>query len=733
MIYAHSLENTAADEWELLSDHLSAVARKSAENAAAFDASSLGEVAGLLHDLGKIKPAFQAKLKGEKNSVGHSGEGACYAAENFGVFGKMLAYCIAGHHAGLANGLLTGSDRPVTPLNERLKQAELLKKPEWLTLAPLRLPKLFEELDSQNSLFEIQFFIRMLFSALVDADFIQTEAFYSPEVERGYKGTLENLNQHLKQKLAEFPPVQDGDVVNGLRAQVLAAALKRAKDQPGLFSLTVPTGGGKTLSSLQFAIEHAVQHKKRRVIYVAPYTSIIEQTSDVFRSFLGDTDAILEHHSAFDSDTIEDESKAEKIKNAAQNWDSPIIVTTAVQLFESLYANRPSKCRKLHNIADSVIILDEAQNLPVHLLRPCLAALKELVRGYGCSLVLCTATQPAIYKECGFSAAEALSQENTREIAPNPPELFNRLKRVQAKFVGLQTNRQLVAQLSGKTALIIVNNKKQARDLYNALQDEGVFHLSTNMSATHRRHVLDQVKQQLNKRPTLLIATALVEAGVDLDFPEVWRAVAGLDSIAQAAGRCNREGKLASGQLHIFEAEETYGAPPEIKLNAEKALTILTQFDDPLSLEAVEAYFREIYWSRSTAMDQGGTLIEIADAGSELNFNFAKMAATVRLIEDTSKPLIIGGGTYGLTEEARELLKHCQHAGVIARKMQNYSIQVSPWVLSGLIASGDAKICRPNDFGAQFVILENSTLYSEQAGFSEEKQGEMDIFYRKAT
>ena len=291
-------------------------------------------------------------------------------------------------------------------------------------------------------------------------------------------------------------------------------------------------------------MDHALFHGLDRIVFVSPFTSITEQTADVFRDALVDEDAVLEHHSSFDSSRLgEDESGSEKVRRASQNWNRPVVVTTAVQFFESLFANRTGKCRKLHNIASSVIVLDEAQSLPVAFLRPCLAALKELARGYRCSIVFCTATQPAIRDSDGLSAKEALPYEKVREIAPDPQSLHQRLKRVQVSFSGLMDNEELADRVENRKALVIVNNKKQARKIHDLLDPGTGLHLSTSMTPRHRRDVLARIKHGYEGP---VISTSLVEAGVDLDFPYVFRAVAGLDSIVQAAGRCNREGRLAS-------------------------------------------------------------------------------------------------------------------------------------------------------------------------------------------
>lgn len=565
----------------------------------------------------------------------------------------------------------------------------------------------------------------MLFSALVDADFIETERFYTPAAPRGTHTDLAALRAALARRLCEFGRPETA--VNRLRAEVLEAAGKAACQPPGLFTLTVPTGGGKTLTSLRFALDHAQAHGLRRVIFVAPFTAIIEQTAEVFRDALGDSDAVLEHHSSFDAEeTFADETQAERLKLAAQNWDRPVVVTTAVQVFESLFANRTQKCRKLHNIARSVIVVDEAQTLPVNYLRPCLAALKELVRGYGCSVVLCTATQPAIRDDDGLRSDEAIPAGETREIAPDPPELYRRLKRVEAQFVGRLENGELAARVAGRKALVVVNNKRQARTIYDLLSRGNALHLSTNMTAAHRRDVLTRVRDGFDGP---VISTALVEAGVDLDFAEVWRAVAGLDSIVQAAGRCNREGKSDQlGKVHVFEPEDGFPPPPELQQNAEIARDILrAHAHDPLSHKAVHAYFQRLYWDRDADLDSRAIMRRIKETGSRLDFPFADIAHDFRLIEEVTRPLIIGAGAYGLDDTTQRLLEYGQHAGGIARAVQRFTVSVSPRIRDELLRVGAAHVVRPEEFDDQFVVLDNSRLYDDAAGFSAENPEDLGM------
>jgi CRISPR-associated endonuclease/helicase Cas3 len=320
--------------------------------------------------------------------------------------------------------------------------------------------------------FKLHFFTRMLFSALTDADFLETQQFYDKVKNRSPQSAppaLADLAPALEAHLATFDGAK-GDV-NHTRAKILAHVRNGAAQAPGLFSLTVPTGGGKTLASLAFALDHAQRHGLHRVVYVIPYTSIVEQTAQVFRSALKNDDAVLEHHASFDWEALDDRGESERVKRAAQNWDRPVVVTTAVQFFESLFANRPSKCRKLHRLANSVIILDEAHTLPLRLLRPCLAAIRELAEGYGASIVLCTATQPALLKEDGFSHPEGFARAEVRELAPDPPRLYDRLRRVRVTHVGLVGDDALARRLDDtEQALVILNNRRHAREMFERIR-----------------------------------------------------------------------------------------------------------------------------------------------------------------------------------------------------------------------------------------------------------------------
>jgi CRISPR-associated endonuclease/helicase Cas3 len=723
--YAHSTERMDASDWQSLRDHLHGVGKLAALNSAAFGGKRLAEVGGLLHDLGKYTREFQLRLKGEFPRMDHATWGARIALQLYGpLFGQLLAYGIAGHHAGLPNGQ-GGQSR--ASLQDRLSQMSHELMPAWeheLELpkgSELSLPTGFE-VRNERGAFQLTILTRMLFSCLVDADFIDTDNFYRriegrpPRVAAGTP-KLESLRQRLNTSLSEFRGKSD---VNRLRARVLAHVRNSASLAPGVFSLTVPTGGGKTLASLAFGLDHAIEHGLRRVIYVIPFTSIIEQTAQVFRKALGDLDGttVLEHHSAFfDEPRAALESK-QKRQLAMENWDAPIIVTTAVQFFESLFADRPSRCRKLHNIAGSVIILDEAQTLPLKLLRPCVSLLDELTLNYRTSIVLCTATQPALKADEGFSDG----LRGVRELAPDPPGLYRQLRRVNVRHIGTLDDDALAEHLRRREqVLCIVNNRCHARALFESIVDEpGAYHLTTLMCAKHRSEVLAVVKQRLkDKVPCRLVSTSLIEAGVDIDMPTVLRAEAGLDSIAQAAGRCNREGirTREESEVLVFTTDNPdWAPPPELKQFAQvfRSVERRHQGEDLLGLDAVHAYFRELYWQKGTLELDAHDLMGMLKRSRQDSLPFETLAEKFKVIEAVMRPVIVP-----YDREARDALTALEFAdscGGIARRLQPYLVQVPHLAYEALDGACAIRPVAEHRYGRQFMQLVNPELYSPQFG-----------------
>jgi len=548
--------------WHELLEHLEAVARDAAIHAAKFDAAEIARWAGLLHDAGKFSAAFQDYLwrahvadrdgttKPEKGKVDHSSTGAVIARALVSLTpqaaGLELPWVIAGHHGGLSSQLALE-----TRLNEKSADPVLIdgavkamawEKLDFLGNEPLPLPNFSTPLERE-------FFVRMLLSCLVDADHSDTEAFASPHktiVRNQKQDSLETLLERLK--LSQEQIMQQANVtpVNKARADVYAASLKVALEPTGFFRMSVPTGGGKTRSSLAFALRHAIERGLERVIYVVPFLSITTQIAQEFRLILG-AENVLEHHSGISTDTSQELTRAQL---ATENWDAPIIITTGVQFLESLFANKTSKLKKLHRVSRAVIIFDEAQTLPAPLLTPILEVLHQLTKRYHSSIVLCTATQPALDASSGFTDL------NAREIAPNVPELYATLKRVTYEFPSdLWDWQRLAAEIDKHSqALCIVNTRAAARETWQALGDDNAIHLSTHLCSAHRLERFSEIKRRLtDKEPCRVVSTQLIEAGVDVDFPVVFRAFAPLDSIVQAAGRCNRNMDYARGRVIVFK------------------------------------------------------------------------------------------------------------------------------------------------------------------------------------
>lgn len=718
--FAHSTEDPTKAGWQPLCVHLAEVARRCGEFAARFDAEPWGRICGLLHDLGKFSQEFQTRLEGG-HRVDHATAGARKVVEVFKPgFGRLLAYAVAGHHSGLPDGGVDGGARRDT-LSGRLDPAKV-KVPEIrdfqsvLDAMPTELP---HPSFSRNG-FSCAFFIRMLFSSLVDADFLDTEAWLTRD-RAGLRGGYPTVPELLKQLDQHLDTICRYDTpVNQRRAEVLAKCREAAVLKPGIFSLTVPTGGGKTLSSLAFALRHAKLNGLERVVYAIPYTSIIEQNAAVFRAALGELGpaAVLEHHSNYQPlvENEEDEtSPALRMRLAAENWDAPVVVTTNVQLFESLFASRGSRCRKLHNLVRSVVILDEAQMLPTALLQPCLAALRELVANYGATVVLCTATQPALhradYLPCGFGESEV------REIVPNHQELYEALRRVNVAHVGELSDEEVVRRVGAhRQALCIVNTRAHARKLFEALSPaDGHFHLSALLCPAHRAEKLSAIRERLAAGELCrVISTQLVEAGVDLDFPFVLRAATGIDSVAQAAGRCNREGRLPlHGEVTVFDPE--CGLPPGyFRRTADVGALTVRAFSDLLAPDAVRHYFTQLYsFEGAEGLDEKGILRRLEENARSLSFPFREIAEDFRLIDSDMDSLIIPWN-----EEARHLirgLRHTDFPAATARKLQRYTVQIYRRTLGELKAAGVIET-----LADRFHVLTNDCIYDNDVGLCPE-------------
>ena len=724
----------ASGEFRLheLGDHLDSVGALAAASALRFRAGDWARLAGRWHDLGKFQPAFQAYIRrgsgydsdahledDSPDRVDHSTFGAIHAVEHLSAqgprgaaAGRLLAYIIAGHHTGLPDWYSDtgGSASLEARLDSRRSDYDANRGlPSTWTNGSV--PG-----DGPPSRPTTSLWVRMLFSALVDADFLDTEAFMSPRRAEGRSGwkTLKEVVHHFDEFVDA--KVNEATEVNRARGDVLSWCRSAASWEPGLFSLTVPTGGGKTLSSMAWALKHALAHGTRRIVYVIPYTSIIEQTVDVFREALGEAEpwtVLLEHHSSLDADR-----ETYRTRLAIENWDAPVVVTTSVQFFESLFAARTSRVRKLHNLADSVIVLDEVQMLPPDFLSPILDGLQALSDHFGASVLLMTATQPAFKQGL-------LGLKGVREIVPDVQHLHGRLRRVQVDTpadlnhrVGLEAVSESV--LEHPSVLCIVNRRQDARVLYEHIRkrDPHAVHLSALMCGAHRSAVIASIKQVLAAGGGMrVVSTQLVEAGVDLDFPVVFRAMAGLDSIAQAAGRCNREGRADFGRVQVFVP--TTSPPLGILRKAEGVARsmIAGGLDDPLAPGVFVEFFRRLYWLQGQDLDKHRirNLLDHDGRRTDLTYAFRTAARLFQVIPNEDSVSVVvrwaGNTRAAQTDAAIEALFRGDADRHTYRVLQRHTVSVRKKSIGTLTRTGAVKAVHDSLF-----VQTDPTIYDDHLG-----------------
>lgn len=730
--FARKIENTFGEiKYQYLKDHITNVAENTEKFVNEFFCKNAGYILGLLHDLGKYSNEFQSRLMGINIKVDHSTAGAkvCHDIENdyklsrkneYVIF-KAFKYAITGHHGGLLNHGINAEGT----LNNRLEKdipdfSDYLKELE-INFDNIKLSE--NEIKFFRDNFSIQMLIRFFFSALVDSDRLDAQKFSEGENSVVNKTTL-NLNEMLNifnNFLVEIQKKSSNNPINSIRNKILNNCIDKSINKRGFYSLCVPTGGGKTISSLAFALNHAKHNKIKRIIYTLPFTSIIEQNAKVYADIFGE-DNVLEHHCNFTFNNENEDSYSEKqlkYKLSTENWDMPLIITTTVQLFESMYSNKASNCRKLHNLYNSIIILDEAQVIPNEYLKPCMRALEELVKNYNCTVLFCTATQPE------FSKNKLLSEEfSITEIINDTYKLFEDLKRVTAKFIGVQSVEEIKDKVNSyNQVLVIVNTKKHAKDIFSLLDDDdGNFHLSTNMYPNHRKSIIKEIRSRLKEGKTCrVISTQLIEAGVDVDFPVVFRSITGVDSIVQAAGRCNREGKLSSGNIYVFKPSDlSYLGLGYLKLTSQIGESIVKESTDILSIESISKYFYALYNHTNHRLDKQNILSTINKYKKhELNFDFQDIARDFKFINNEGTQIVIS------TEESNKLLNNLKKdpfsVKKTLRKLTGYSVNVPEHNFKELLKNNYL-----DEIIEGIFVLNNKNMYDFKLGFDKDRTEDYD-------
>ncbi|MDR3122129.1 MAG: CRISPR-associated helicase Cas3' [Clostridiales bacterium] len=719
---AHRREDDGAEQSVI--DHLIGTAELARRNADIFGGGEMAYAAARLHDIGKYSKQFQKRIRGGGAATDHSTAGGqllytSHAKSRMCNLATLAAYCVMGHHTGLPDGGTSVDSPEDATLRGRLNRVvEDYSAYQDEYAAPPLSPPAFSPDDG----FGAAFFTRMIFSALVDADYLDTERFMQKDSPaRGGPASLLQLLDKLMASIEPYlHPAGPVTALDAMRTGVLKSCLSAAELACGLFTLTAPTGSGKTIASLAFALAHAVKRKKRRIIFIVPYNTIIEQNAGVFENILG-SESVLQHH----SNVLYDDTKSEELsrkRHSTENWDYPLIVTSSVQFFESLFANRSSQCRKLHNIADSVLIFDEAQMLPTLYLLPCVRAIRELTQYYGCSTVLATATQSSLER---FFAPLAPT-----EIAKDTKKLYAALRRAAiCRIPDPLTDDELAARLDSHVqVLCIVNSRRQAQALFEKLRGitpspESVFHLSTTMYPAHRSRVLADIKTRLKEnRPCRVVSTSLVECGVDFDFPHVYREEAGLDSVIQAAGRCNREGLLPKEQAIVYVFTSADHKPPRsIQANIDAYRQIARNFEDVAGLDAIRSYFEQLFYNKGDgALDQKQILKMFEDGRASRNFPFKTAAELFRLIDDRRMRTVF---VLGEAPELENRLRAGERTREIFRALGQYAISLyrDPEI--------DA-LCRLGavEFLDDEALLLTGAYYDEHFGVSLSPQGGKGLF-----
>lgn len=721
--YAHTRED---GERQTVKAHLTGVSEK-AEKFSVDLLKPIAKKASLYHDIGKYALNFQKRLDNDKVKFSHAACGALeykkFADKN-DCFAPLMEYCIAGHHTGLMDGgtVADSSDSPT--LSGTLKReneytgesdySAYATEIEFATLTQEERTPLYNELLSAKDPTELieryAFFTKYVFSCLTDADFLDTEIFCNKNVERGMSGDFKMALDKLNRELSDMP---SNTPLRQARSRIQQQAFDNSVNKSHISILDMPTGSGKTLCSLKLALESG----KKRIIYVIPYTSIIEQTANKFEKMFGDVLHVLQHHSnySYDGNTEEEKKTAEKLKKTCENWDAPLIITTSVQFFQSIYHYKGSALRKLHNLRDSVIVFDEIHLIPTELLRPCLKAVGYITKYLNSEALFLSATMPDYSKLFD----KFLPDVNYNKLVTDRTN-FKYFKKCEYKDMGRTTLETIAENASRcKNALIVVNTKKTAAELYNLVQGEK-YHLSANMTPAHRSRVIEVIRNKLeNGEHITVVSTSLVEAGVDLDFNTVFRQLSGLDSILQAGGRCNREGKDDKGYVYVFDIDETYRKGSDLAMRINKTKGLLEKYQDITSYDCIKEYYDGIfdfnqsriaensiakYNEQSNSFDRQGLM-------SPYSIPFRSYAMQFEYISADTISIVIDDPDDQTCHELVETLRNGDMS--VRRALQKYSVSVYMNVFKDLYSQGVLK-----DHGTGIFILENQSYYNNETGLN---------------
>lgn len=725
--YAHTRED---GERQTVKAHLEGVS-KLAEGFSVDFLKPLAKKAAFDHDLGKYALKYQWRLDDDNIKFSHAACGAleykkfadkndCFAS----LFAPLMEYCIAGHHTGLMDGGTDADNSDSPTLSGTLKRGNeytgdsdysaYATEIEFATLTQEEITPPYNELCSAKDPTELieryAFFTKFVFSCLTDADFLDTEIFCNKNVERGMSGDFEKALDKLNRKLSDMP---SDNPLRQARSRIQQQAFDNSVNKSHISILDMPTGSGKTLCSLKLALESG----KKRIIYVIPYTSIIEQTANKFEKMFGDVLPVLQHHSnySYDGNTEEEKKTVEKLKRTCENWDAPLIITTSVQFFQSIYHYKGSALRKLHNLRDSVIVFDEIHLIPTELLRPCLKAVGYITKYLNSEALFLSATMPDYSKLFD----KFLPDVNYNKLVTDRTN-FKYFKKCEYKDMGKTTLETIAENASRcKNALIVVNTKKTAAELYNLVQGEK-YHLSANMTPAHRSRVIEVVRNKLeNGEPITVVSTSLVEAGVDLDFNTVFRQLSGLDSILQAGGRCNREGKDAKGYVYVFDIDETYRKGSDLAMRINKTKGLLEKYQDITSYDCIKEYYDGIfdfnqsriaensiakYNEQSNSFDRQGLM-------SPYSIPFRSYAMQFEYISADTISIVIDDPNDQTCHELVETLRNGDMS--VRRALQKYSVSVYMNVFKDLYSQGVL-----NDHGTGIFILENQSYYNNETGLN---------------